>query len=93
MPNGEHKWLADITFEKKFTNEYGCVCNEIIFTAKSGGKLCLTLFDTKPLSEENLSEDFYRAAGETLSGVPDGFPMIYSVMYTDDAAEQCGVKP
>ena len=36
----KHMWLAHITFERKFTNEYGCVCNEIIFTAKSGGILC-----------------------------------------------------
>ena len=89
----KHMWLAHITFERKFTNEYGCICNEIIFTAKSGGILCLTLFDIKPLSEETLGEDFYRAAEETLAGVPGGFPKIYSIMYTVEAAEKCGIKP
>ena len=81
----KHRWLADITFEQKFTNEFACVCNEIIFTAKNGGQPCLTLFDLRPLNEDNLDECYYKAAEKTLSGIPAGFPVIYSIMYTEKA--------
>ena len=86
-------WLSEIQSIQKFTNEFGCVCNEIIFTSKMGGKLSLTLFDVKPLDKSNLNEIFYLAAEETLRGVPSGFPMIYSIMYTNEACEKFGVKP
>ncbi|MDE7194073.1 MAG: hypothetical protein K2O14_08895 [Oscillospiraceae bacterium] len=58
--------FAEVTFSAKFTNEYGFVCNEVIFTAKSGGRLCLTLFDVKPLNEDNLDESYYKAAESRL---------------------------
>lgn len=90
---GRHDRFVEVTFDPKFTNEYGCICNEIVFTSKNGNRLCLTLFDIKPLNRENLDESFYRAAEETLSGLPDGFPTIYSIMYTEEAAEKCGEKP
>lgn len=86
-------WLAAVEFTQKFTNEFGCVCNEIIFTSKGGGMLCLTLFDIKPLGKDSLDDSFYLAVEETLRGVPSGFPMIYSVMYTNEAVEKCGLKP
>lgn len=91
--NREHSGFSEVTFNAKFTNEHGCVCNEIIFTARSGAQLCLTLFDVKPLNEDNFDESYYKAAEETLSGVPAGFPVIYSIMYTDEAAEKCGGEP
>lgn len=53
--NREHSGFSEVTFNAKFTNEHGCVCNEIFFTARSGAQLCLTLFDVKPLNEDNLS--------------------------------------
>lgn len=87
------KWLSDVEITQKITNESGCVCNEIVFTAENGNKLCLTLFDVEPINAEDLDESFYRAAEETLAGLPSGFPMINSIMYTVEAAEKCGVKP
>ena len=83
-------WLSTVEFTQKFTNEFGCVCNEIVFTTKNGNKLCLTLFDVKPLNADDLDDSYYRAAEETMSGLPGGFPMAYSIMYTEEAAERCG---
>ena len=85
--------ISEVEFTRKFTNEFDCVCNEIIFTSVNGNKLLLTLFDTKPLNADNLDNSYYGAAEETLSGLPDGFPIIYSIMYTEEAAEKCGIQP
>ena len=87
------KVISEVEFTRKFTNKFGCVCNEIIFTALNGNRLCLTLFDIKPLNSDNLDKSYYGAAEETLSGLPDGFPTIYRIMYTKEAAEKCGVEP
>ena len=84
--------ISEVEFTEKFTNEFDCVCNEIIFTAVNGNKLLLTLFDTKPLNADNLDNSYYGAAEETLSGLPDGFPTIYSIMYTEEAAQKCGIQ-
>lgn len=87
------KVIGEVEFTQKFTNEFGCVCNEILFTAVNGNRLRLTLFDVKPLNADNLDKSYYAAAEETLSELPSGFPMIYSIMYTEEAAEKCGVEP
>lgn len=87
------KVIESVEFTQKFTNEFGCVCNEFLFTSVNGNQLCLTLFDVKPLNADNLNKSYYAAAEETLSGLPSGFPMIYSIMYTEEAAEKCGVEP
>ena len=87
------KVISKVEFTGKFTSEFGCVCNEIIFTSVNGNKLCLTLFDIKPLNSDNLDNSYYGAAEETLSGLPDGFPTIYSIMYTEEAAQKCGIQP
>lgn len=87
------KIIGKVEFTQKFTNEFGCVCNEILFTAVNDNQLCLTLFDVKPLNADNLDKSYYAAAEESLSELPSGFPMIYSIMYTEEAAEKCGVEP
>ncbi len=87
------KIIGEVEFTQKFTNECDCVCNEILFTAVNGNRLRLTLFDVKPLDADNLDGSYYAAAEETLSELPGGFPMIYSIMYTEEAAEKCGVEP
>lgn len=89
IPRKEYQnWLEDIEITHKFTNEDGCVCNEIIFTAKNGNKLSLTLFDVKPLSEDTLADEYFQAVEERLAAIPPGFPMVYSIMYTPKAAKR-----
>lgn len=85
-------WLGTVEFTQKFTNEFGCVCNEIVFTAKNGNQLILTLFDVKPLNADNLDDSCCQAAEETMSGLPGGFPIVYSIMYTEEADERCGIS-
>ena len=82
-------WLEKVEFTHKFTNEFGCVCNEIVFTTKNGNQLKLTLFDVKPLYADNLDDSYYQAAEDAMSGLPTA----YSIMYTKEAAERCGLKP
>lgn len=33
------KIIGEVEFTQKFTNEFGCVCNEILFTAVNGNRL------------------------------------------------------
>ncbi|MCM1164614.1 MAG: hypothetical protein NC299_10280 [Lachnospiraceae bacterium] len=84
--------ISNVEFTQKFTNEFGCVCNEIVFTAANGNKLCLTLFDIKPLNADNIDKGYYEYAEGTLSGLPGGFPVIYGIMYTEAAAEKCDIE-
>ncbi len=87
------KVISEVDFTQKFTNEFGCVCNEILFTSANGNQLRLTLFDVKALNADNFDKEYYKAAEEALSGLPCGFPMINSIMYTEEAAEKCGIEP
>lgn len=79
-------WLADVDISSEPSDEPGIFLNKIIFTHKNGNKLCLSLFDVRELDAESLDGEYYRAAGETIAGMPAGFPTVNSVMYTNDAA-------
>lgn len=85
--------IESAEFTQKFTNEFGCVCNEILFTSVNSNRLLLTLFDVKALNADDLDRGYYESAEEALSGLPGGFPMINSIMYTNEAAEKCGIEP
>ena len=90
--NGEYKkaletWLQSVEITECVPDEPGIFRNKIIFTHKNGNRLCLVLFDTLPLSAETLGDDYYKAARETLDGLPAGFPEVNSIMYTKAAVD------
>lgn len=80
-------WHADVAVTSRPSDEAGIFLNKIIFTHKNGNELCLVLFDVMELNGKSLYEEYYRAAEETLTGLPSGFPTVNSVKYSEAAAK------